>query len=338
MLTLLIMAVIIAFLGSFLIYRDKKGKQASFFDLDTSGAMRGFWCLVVVLVHIPEMYQNPLQDAVGSFAYIGVSFFFLTSSYGLTLSALKDPEGFTKGFWKRRLSRLLLPMLCVNILTILAELIFTRSFEPLTLLRINGWVRDLLAFYFIMWAMHRFLPKSFSAKKKSLLVLIPVFIFSVCIYVFNGMYIFGWPTEIYGCIYGVLLALYKDKFLEFTKRKWFLKSAMFFAASVILGLLYLKLKGIPFLGDYIIKIVLGIAILGLIFVLNSKISLGNPVSRFLGGISYEVYLVHSVAFIILQSLPITLDSGVFILGAIILTILFATGINLCCGALLKKRK
>ena len=83
MLTTCIMLLIVAFLGFLILYIDFKGKQSDFFDLENSACMRGFWSIIVMLVHVPTQFQNQIQDMLGSFAYIGVTFFFMTSSYGL---------------------------------------------------------------------------------------------------------------------------------------------------------------------------------------------------------------------------------------------------------------
>ncbi len=332
------MVLILLFFGAVLLLRDKKGKENTFFNLDTSSAMRGFWALVVVLVHIPADYQNPLQDAIGSFAYIGVTFFFMTSSYGLTLSALKNPQGFLKGFWRKRLFKLLIPMLVVNILTILAELIATKSLDVWHLLHINGWVKDLLVFYLAMWAAHKFLPKTLSVKAKSFVVIGFVMLFSLGVYFTGGLLFFGWPTELYGCIFGLLMALYQKEFQAFAQKKFWLKAGLGLALCVLLGLGYLKGKAIFFAGDYLLKILLGAAILGLIFVVNTGFSLGNPISRFLGSISYEIYLSHSVLFILLEALPVRLPSGLYILCVLGLTVPLSFGIHWFSGLFAPKKK
>ncbi len=341
MLTNIIMMGIVLFLVSILVLRDKKGKSAKFFDLDTSSSMRGFWCLIVILVHIPMEpvdYSNKIQDMIGSFAYIGVTFFFMTSSYGLTLGAMKKPESFTNGFWRRRLTRLLIPMFIVNVLTILSELAVNRSFDPWNFIHINGWVKDLLFFYLVVWLVHKFLPKSLSVKAKSYIVVGVVALFSLMVYLFKGLYVFGWPTELYGCIYGVLMALFKDEFERFALKSWLLKAGVFAVLSGAFGVGYLKFKGLPFVGDYVLKILLSFCILGLIFILNSKISIGNPISRFLGSVSYEVYLSHSISFILLSALPVTLSSGLFILGSLCITVILSFLINKVSGLITKKIK
>ena len=84
MMTNLIMAGILLVLAALLLASaEYRPDGAHFFNRENSGVMRGFWCLIVVLVHIPAAYQNRAQDMLGSFAYVGVTFFFLTSACGL---------------------------------------------------------------------------------------------------------------------------------------------------------------------------------------------------------------------------------------------------------------
>ena len=74
---LLVLGLAIAALRGITINPDKD----SFMSKDDAVFLRGFWCVIVILVHIPAAYQNRVQDALGSFAYIGVTFFFMTSAY-----------------------------------------------------------------------------------------------------------------------------------------------------------------------------------------------------------------------------------------------------------------
>ena len=337
MITTIIMLLILSFLGFILVYRDSKGKDSSFFDIQTSECMRGFWCLIVLLVHIPLEQQNTIQDAIGSFAFIGVTFFFMTSSYGLTLSALKKPESYLHGFWTKRLSRLMLPMLFVNVFTILAEVITIKEFDFWQLFRLTGWVRQILFFYLMFWLLHKFLPSKLDVKSKSLIVILVTCVFSLFVYITKGMGVFGWPTETMGFIYGILLALFKDKFQRFALNKWLIKTITALILSAVLGVAYLCFKTIPVIGDYILKIFLGAAILSLIFIANSKISIGNPVSRFLGSISYEIYLFHSVAFILLEAFSSQLESSVYVLLSMLITIVLSYVVNRLCSLIMKKR-
>lgn len=128
--TYAIMGLVLLFMAFILIYKAKLTKDTShFFNLTNTTAMRGFWCIIVILVHIPAVYQNRIQDLMGSFAYIGVTFFFMTSAYGLKVGAKKNPDS-TKVFWRRRLPKLLIPMFLVNVLTMVMHLIECKDISP----------------------------------------------------------------------------------------------------------------------------------------------------------------------------------------------------------------
>ena len=88
----------------------------------------------------------------------------------------------------------------------------------------------------------------------------------------------------------------------------------------MLGVSYLKFKTIPFFGDYTLKIILGLAITLFILAINVRVNIGNKISYFLGSISYEVYLLHGIVFGIVDAMIPGLESGMFILVSMILTV------------------
>ena len=61
--------------------------------------------------------------------------------------------------------------------------------------------------------------------------------------------------------------------------------------------------------------------------MNSRISIGNKVSFFLGSISDEVYLIHHVVFDLVVFLVPQAVSGVFIIISIVLTLLISVAIR-----------
>lgn len=314
MLTNLIMAGILLFLAGLLLAGAKfRPDGAHFFDRENSGAMRGFWCLIVVLVHVPAGYQNRLQDMIGSFAYVGVTFFFMTSAYGLRLAAEKRPESI-RYFWRHRLPKLLVPCVLANAVRMAAYAAGGSRVSPWMLVRIGGWVRWLLVCYLIFWLCYRFL----SEKYRDWAVCGLAAVFSLAVY---GMKpdATTWCPEVLGFAWGILLGRWKNRFTGWTDKGWLAKNAGLCLLAGILGVGYLMGKGIPFWGDYVLKIVLGVAILGFVLGLNTKISMGNRVSRLLGTISYEVFLLHDVSFFVLEKAFPGLNSGVFILMSLLVT-------------------
>lgn len=318
MLTNLIMAGIALFLAGLLLVGAKYSPDGSdFFDRENSGAMRGFWCLIIVLVHVPAAYQNRIQDMLGSFAYVGVTFFFMTSAYGLRMAAMKRPEPMAH-FWRNRLPKLLVPCVLSNVAHMAVYAAAGSRVSPLMLLTIGGWVRWLLVCYLFFWLSYRFLPE----KSRDWAVCGLVILLSLGVYLSKPAGT-TWCPEVLGFVWGILLSRWKSGFVSWTGRKWLPKCAVLCLLAGMLGVGYLTGKGVPFWGDYVLKIVLGAAILGFMLALNGKISIGNRVSRGLGVISYEVYLLHDGAFFLLEYLSPGVSSGVFILTSLLLTMILS---------------
>lgn len=335
--TLAIMLLITAFLGYLLLIRDARGKRAGFFDLDTTCSLRGFWALIVLLVHIPAQHQNPVQDMLGSFAYIGVTFFFMTSAYGLFLGLYRNPESL-KRFWQRRLPQLLLPMFVSNVLFVAVKSLTGADWNWRQLFDITGWVRQLLVFYGIFLVIYGVLPAGISQKRKDSL-------FGIAIVLFSLMAQAGWmgpfqvwPTESFGFLYGVLLFRKQERFVRFAERKWIAKFGGAFALSLTGGIGYLLLKHWPFWGDYLLKIFLGAAILWVLLLWNTKMAIGNRAGRFLGTISYEIYLLHGTVFLILEAISGNWNSGVFVAVSIISTVILGCMVHFICEGSLRKWK
>lgn len=335
MLTLTIMLFIVAFLGYLVLFRDVQGRNAVFFDLNTTKAMRGFWCLIVLLVHIPADHQNAIQDMLGSFAYIGVTFFFMTSSYGLFLGMSKNPDSL-KCFWRRRLPKLLLPMFLVNVISVAAKCLTGSTWSLWDFVSITGWVRQLIIFYGFFWAIFAVLPESVSRRKKEQIFYIAIVLFSFTAYIGNGWGLRVWPTESFGFLYGALLFKYKSGFEQFAAKKWGRKCFAACVLALVGGICYISLKHWAFFGDYLLKILLGMLILLFVLLWNAKISIGNAAGRFLGSISYEVYLLHSVVFGMLEALPVAWDSGFFVAASILVTILLSAAVHSASGFIFGK--
>ena len=128
----------------------------SIFDKNNTSSMRGFWCLIVVLVHIPMSDQNCIQYLIDSFAYIGVTFFFMTSAYGLKIAVSRVLESI-KYFWHRRLPKILIPCILVNITDALITILKGNPVVINNLLYTNDWVQWLLICYLTFWAVTRFI-------------------------------------------------------------------------------------------------------------------------------------------------------------------------------------
>lgn len=318
----LMMGIVMIFLVFLLTYKAKVPVEGNlgFFDKDNTAAMRGFWCLIVILVHVPEGFQNSIQDMIGSFAYIGVTFFFMTSGYGIALGRKK--QGNVRNFWKKRLPKMLIPNLIINILVMaLYFVMFREDFTWWQLIEINIWVRWILFCYLAFWIGHA-VTKNYNVGNIITVVLIIAMSLGSYYLKYIGVITATiWPTEILGFIWGMLLCSYKDGFKEFSLNKWWGKVVIACVLAGVIGVAYLKFKSVIFVGEYLLKVILGIAILAFMLVLNTKIAIGNKVAWFIGSISFEVYLSHYYVFRALSESSINFSSGTLIVVGIICTLI-----------------
>ena len=309
--------------------------EEHFFDIANSKAMRGFWCLIVILVHIPAAYQNRIQDMIGSFAYIGVTFFFMTSGYGLTISSDKNQNSLNY-FWRNRLPKLLIPGWLVNIFFgLFGCFAFSNEISFAKIINVNGWVRWLLGCYLIFWLSHHIIKSN----RWKILASILVVIASVIFYYLRTAKIVNsttWTTECYGFIWGIILASLLSEFVHYFKKSWMKKWIFSLIIALILGIGYLKFKPVFFFGDYLLKIILGVAITMFILIANVKFHIGNKICMFLGEISFEVYLIHGNVFYVISKIFPSLSSGIFILICLILTVIIAFMIHILATVIIKQ--
>lgn len=326
---LLMGAVCILFAIMILYGISIKKNNDQIFSIYETSCIKGIWCIVIILVHIPAQYSNKIQNLIGSFAYIGVTFFFLTSAYGLKYSQ-KNKKEYLKTFWKNRLPKLLIPAIVINSISIFVRSQFL-NYENLNLFSIvkdiNRWVICLIILYFIYYIVNLFINNKNNIIKDIITCTI-IITMSLITYFSNIKLLYSWPVESIGFIYGLILFDIID-FLNKYKEK--IKSINFFITIIIctiFGILYLKYKNVFFVGEYILRILLSLSLSALIIQTMCKIKVGNVITEFLGKISYEIYLFQYVSFNILKLININYNSGTYIILAILITVLGAYIVNI----------
>ena len=260
---------------------------------------------------------------VGSFAYIGVTFFFLSSAYGLKYG-VENKKDYLKKFWPQRLPKLLVPMFLINIVSVIVSSINHKKIFLIDLIDINDWVLVLLFFYLIFYIVYKL--KIYETSKDKIVILIII----ICSFISKltpYKILIRWHTESIGFIYGILLYNYLKKCQIWFNKNYKIKLLITLIISLLLGILYLKFKPVYFFGDYLLKILLSFFLLILLLEVIMKVKLGNKALEFLGNISYEIYLFQYVSFKILGSLNVKFNSGIYIFLVIFITIIFSIIIN-----------
>lgn len=320
----LLTALIPTVLFSVVLYGSKEAEnQNGFMSREYTTIVKAICCIIVILVHIPVGYMNRLQDIIGSFAYVCVTLFFLMSAYGMSLSEERK-TGYMQHFWRNRLVALLIPQLLINICIIAVMYInIQKGYE--NLFHINNYVAVLLGYCLWFWLVYQG-RRWYGHRTANALLVCGVIVSSLGSYFFLEKDANFWCYERWGLVWGVLLYLFLP---EVKKHMSPSKSRilLFVVLSLVLGVAYLHFKPVFFWGEYLLKVVLGVTLITLLFILSSKRTFGNRVVNYLGNISYEVYLSHGFVMGVIAWLYPELSSGVFILSTVIVTICFSAAVH-----------
>lgn len=315
--------------GNFLL--GSKLESGQFFSKDYTTMLKGVCCLIVIYVHFGGNQTNELQDAIGSFAYIAVTLFFLISAYGMVLGA-ESKKDYLNHFWRNRLISLLIPCFCINVVACILNLIKCKI-DLGILYHVNGYVMVLLQFcvwfYIVEWCKRKWFATNRLVGDS--LLIFGILLSSILLYLLKYQEISasaGWCFERIGLIWGILLYRYYKPFVEWMERHRLIKGILLGLISGLLGLAYLRYKAVWLWGEYLLKIVLGVAIILFLFTVTSNRKIGNTMGLCLGNISYEVYLSHGIVMGFLSTMIPSTESGFFIFLVVIVTLSISWAVHL----------
>lgn len=328
-----------------IIWRAKTtDNDEAFFGRDYTNVLKGVFSIIVIFVHIPVGYQNIIQDAIGSFAYIGVTGFFMISAYGMQYGLEHNPK-YLSTFPVNRLTTLLIPNIIINLFAFAAQRIgFGIDLNWNFIFTLNRYVIILLEYCLIFFIVqHLSLRFSFKPYYSDIILISCVVGSSLFLYLSaNAADVNSipsdWCYERMGLVWGLLIYRYFNAFKRWLVTNFSVKFVTFLISSAILGLLYLQYKHVWFTGEYLLKIALGISILIFCFLATIKINLTNPYTRILGNISYETYLLHGFIANILILLYPQFNSGTYIWCVFGFTLLLSYWIHLLDNKLITKSK
>lgn len=321
-------------------------------DRRESTKIRGLLAVLILLHHIS------ITTATGvlmkTFAVVGifcVAVFFFYSGYGL-MTGYMQKENYLKGFFKKRIAKILIPYLISGVVTFLAHLLMRYKFTPSEIfnslftgdpiVKYSWYVLVILLLYLIFYIAARFL-------KKPILIL-PAVLAGTVGYAVIVETQFSWGNwTINSCLafsFGILFAMYRDKYRPLLRggkktTLFMLVSALLAAVAVILNFVNSKipvflLMANPDFADYIMRspsvfIAMNwIALVGILlfFQVCRKIRLNDRVFSFLGGISFELYLYHGLILALLRNDVFFVGSDLlYLLAAVPLSVLAALGMK-----------
>lgn len=281
--------------------------------------------IILVLFHHLNIFAG-VGDVYNIFAnvgYIAVGGFLFISGYGLMYQFEHKEKEYVRAFPKGRLFTVVMPAAIMSgIYFAVRWKMYGYSLNDMkydflrgTSVISNGWYITAIIYFYIMFYISSVIALKLKRIEPALIV--------------NGMaavlYIVGclklnyeghWFPAAFSFYYGVLWAFFKDK-TERDLRKWIFE--------VFIGLIsfyYILTMGLQFnYGWAEFKCLMYVT---MIILVGMKVKLQSKIMEWLGSISYEVYLVHGLFFILLRNNYIYIaDEFAFMLTIFILSFISA---------------
>lgn len=339
-----------------LIPKMKIAPRGTYFDSlskENSQILKGICAVVIVFAHMSSNAMNIAKPDMifKNLMFIGVyavSVFFLFSGYGLSISYIKKGNAYLSGFFKNRFISLLVPFFIMLVLYN-AELICEGKFSwdyfffsvidgsPLNV-RYSWYVAVITLFYILFYFAARFAKDS---KPK----LIAAVVCALCVYI-ALCYAFSIPSHYFSSViaflFGVIIACFKEKAETAVRNRW----SLFAAVSVILlaaSLVFRAVKG-GMLSNAVVKQIASIStiylneifLISVILIFMQKLSFNNAALRFLGSISYELYLTHGLVIVLLKKTALVENCWIFAFSVLLLSAVSAYLLHLLSTAVIKR--
>lgn len=267
------------------------------FDLPHTLPLRGILAILVILCHTIYYYQSYCNFVATDFGLIGapsVSCFFFLSGYGLMTSMKYKGKNYLQCFFKKRLSKLLIPLLIItNIYWIGLAIIGHFSIHILVQRFLEGsgttpkswFVFALSICYILYYAVFKFF-----SKKHGIFIIWCLVLFLIISTYFLDWSL--WSMSLVSFPIGISIA-YKENLIR-------TQLSLIILTLSVIGLLY----GVC--GCYIYSLPMWWLIFSnsmpiVVYIVFRKLDISNnKVLKWLGQYSYEIYLLHGVVLYFIE--------------------------------------
>ena len=308
--------------------KAKKGLdwQEEPFALDTAKAIQGFAAVAIIFHHMTQ----DLMDRSGPLMFLSecgvlfVGIFCFFSGYGLYTS-LKTKQDYLKGFLKKRFVTVLIPFYMCNFVFVIAACIGGAKFEGKELFYVlSGWILlnnhmwyivEIAILYIVFFILYRLIKNRTVATVLMSAFVLGMMYFSLqlahgedysCRYWFMGEW---WYNASFLFVVGIIVSKHADILRKIARK-------IYWVLVPVLGVLVWFLgkrthhlletvsywSEVPGQGPAVMDKLLCLSaqlpwilcFVLLILLIMMKIRFGNPVLKFLGSISLELYLIHNL--------------------------------------------
>lgn len=306
-----------------------------FLSLTTSKSLLGIVAVLIVLHHLAQLLGNLGMDQgpLACLEYVGVCFvglFFFFSGYGLLYSKNRKADYF-KTFFRKRFPSILVPFyFCIIIFVIFSLLMHMPMSVPEIAAYLSGWwllnnqmwyVVEIAFFYLAFYLVFRYVQN-----EKTGIIIMGILIgimVAASILVGHGpecesdKWLQGewWFNTSFMFLFGMIVAHNEERLILFVKKRYPAALIVCLVAAVGLSFPVLSMveagayyceyeESFTLLRIFITKFITLICQFAMVFFADAfvlmtmmKIKCGNRITRSLGSVSLELYLIHNLYLI-----------------------------------------
>lgn len=308
---------------------NKKECYNETLSYESTIAIKGICSLEIMIGHIGlelsnELILYPFRKA----GVLIVGVFFFISGYGLMYS-MKNKPNYLDYFIKKRFLNILIPVGIVlafsTVLFIVSSFNDNKNIYDIfiqVICSINWFVWEIMLYYILFYFLFKRLKVS---SAQMLIFLITIILIIAC-------YIFKMDNPWYGsnlCFpLGIFVANNKESFDSWSIKRGIIKiGALTFFLTISIFMFYI-FPDRSITGSILGRNLAAVCFTLLIVLILYNIKLGNRVTRFLGKVSFEIYLIHPLVIYFFHSSIINIKNNIYYSWiVIIVTIILSCLLN-----------
>lgn len=262
------------------------------FEKEKVGPIKGLLAIIIILDHLSFSLQTSTLDVFRVLGPPAVSLFLAFSAYGLHKSYLQKGAAYLKGYFGKRIWKVLFPALLATLLyyliiwnpnrSLLLDIknTFLRGSPPLPQL---WFVIEIIVFYLFFWVSYKLLGKKGIAG----LVLGALLIFA---WTYSAGFSRNWWITVLAFPTGAIVAEYERPLFDFCEKSFLHWTGVEIVLGVVFVLLYLSGQPLFWSLCYVV-----IPVAGILFVARlPRRFFDKRLLVSCGAISYELYLCHQI--------------------------------------------
>lgn len=346
----LVIIVLIIFIFFAMKYGKRQGEN--YLSIENSNALKGIFVILVVLHHLSLLvsivdgalifsfatgYLFPLLTRIG---FLCVSIFFFLSGYGSYQQLCQKGEKYLDRYLVNKLVKIILPFIVVAAIYFGFDVLIYGLDKSLDILAgivagetivSNGWyIIAILIIYFFFFVAFKFF-KSFKYQIVALSLLTIAYMLTVILLGFGA----HWYQNCFLFVVGVIWKKYELPINNYIREKTWTKIAILLFAFLVIYSAYvfivMRFDNLPFVSASF-NLILSLVFVPLIMLLITKVRIQTRYWVFLGSISLEIYILHGLAYKIIQLIELPSNAWgnlLFVLfslgGAIAISLVFYYG-------------